>query len=335
MRKGLLSLLLVTILMLFAPLMRAEQLRVLHVMSYHISWNWSQQQFEAFREELKDLPIEYKVVELDVKRATRAESNKKARQASRLVDEWKPHLVYANDDSAQDMVTRHFINHSTPFVYSAVNERPKTYGFDQARNIVGVLEEEHFLPSLRLLKAIQPHVRRIAVVTDTDPVWNGTTSRMKRDLEYMPEIEVVEWSRPRNFDEYREKIRAYQDKVDAIAFLGIFAFYGHYGSPVDHEEVQRWTVKNSRLPDVSFWEGRVENGTLCAVALSGTEQGREAGKLARRILMEGKSPAELASTANTKGQPAISLARARELGIQVPAPLLLSSKVKTTYTWTK
>lgn len=326
---------LMAVLILFAPTLQAEPLRIVHVMSYHIGWTWNQEQFHAFRQELADLAVEYQVLELDAKRSDEASVLKQAQKATQLIREWHPHLVYINDDVAQELVTRRFLNHSIPFVYSAVNKRPEDYGFHLARNVVGVLEEEHVLPSLNLLRAIQPRVRKIAVVTDADPAWTGTISRMRRELKGLPEVEVVDWARPDSFSDYQKKIREYQSSADAIVFLGIFTFSGKHKKPVHFEQVQRWTAENSRLPDVSFWESRVENGTLSAVGISALEQGREAGKLARKILVDGASPADLQSVASTKGQPFISLARARDLGLPIPASLLLSSKVKTEYAWSK
>ena len=321
------------LLLLFTPLVQAESVRVLHVMSYHRSWEWNREQFEAFKTELADLSVEYKVVELDGKRVSKEELQRRADEANRIISEWKPHLVYANDDIAQEVVTKKHINHPIPFVYSAVNKSPQDYGFDKATNITGVLEHEHFLPTIRLLKQIQPKVKKIGVITDADPTWHGVLARMREDLADIPDIEVVEWLQPKSFGEYKKKVGEFQKKVDALALLGIFQFMGSSGSYVDYQEVLRWTAENSRLPDFSFWDTRIDRGTLCAVTVSGIEQGREAGRIARKILVEKTPPASIAAKPTTKGRPAVSLARAKDLDITVPSSVLLSSKVAKTYIW--
>ena len=60
-----------------------------------------------------------------------------------------------------------------------------------------------------------------------------------------------------------------------------------------------------------------------------------AGRLARQILVEGKSPASLPIRATTKGLPVISLARAKKLGIAVRSEQLLAAQVIATFEWDK
>jgi hypothetical protein len=89
------------------------------------------------------------------------------------------------------------------------------------------------------------------------------------------------------------------------------------GKNVPDADVLQWTAENSRLPDFRFWRDRPDHGTLCAVTVSGYAQGFAAGKLVRGILVEGKSPASYAMEPTVKGEPVISLARAKRLGIPV------------------
>jgi ABC-type uncharacterized transport system substrate-binding protein len=96
----------------------------------------------------------------------------------------------------------------------------------------------------------------------------------------------------------------------------------------------RWTVENSKRPDFSFWDDRVEYGTLCSVYVSAHGQGYAAGRIARRILA-GEKPSELADEVNSKSSPIISLARANKLGLRVNSTLLLSTRVVTEFPWDK
>jgi ABC-type uncharacterized transport system substrate-binding protein len=69
------------------------------------------------------------------------------------------------------------------------------------------------------------------------------------------------------------------------------------------------------------------------VAVSGHAQGLQAGKLAREILIDGRSPNRLPMMPTRMGEPIISLRRARQLGIKIQAGTLLSSKVINKYEW--
>lgn len=312
----------------------AAPLRILHVASYRLDWTWNKEQFESFKEGLGIPDANYKVVELDAKHKDASKRAAAIQEAVTLIEQWKPDLVYTNDDYAQSEVAVKYLDSAIPFVYSGVNKEPADYGFDKARNITGVLEREHFLGTLALLRSIKPQGRlKLAIVLDDDPTWTGVKARIVRDLARRDDIEGVQWLQPRTYEDYKAQVSAMQGKVDALGTLGIFRFTKPGGGYADYEEVLRWTVDNSRLPDFSFWDTRVERGTLCSVTVSGIEQGRLAGKMARRILVDKVAPAAITPEPTSKGRPMISLARARRLGLQIDSGVLLGAEVLSRFSW--
>ncbi|MBW2065852.1 MAG: hypothetical protein JRJ03_13110 [Deltaproteobacteria bacterium] len=309
--------------------------KVLHIMSYHSPWKWTDDQFKGFKYALRDLDIEYRVFQMDAKRKSSKEWIQEAgREARRLIDTWKPDLVYTTDDSAQEYVAKYYLNRDIPFVFSGVNGDPHQYGFVGSSNITGVLEGEHFIPSVSLLKKIVPEVRKIVVIVDTGATWAGVLKRMRQRLDQLPPgVKIVGWDVIHTFDEYKQRMEDYQGKVDAVALLGIFTYKDEDGNNVPYTKVLRWTAENSRLPDFSFWKDRISYGTLCTVTVSGYEQGLAAGKIARGILAEGRSPPSYVMKPTVKGEPVVSLARARKLGIRIPSSILLAVQVVTRFAW--
>lgn len=313
---------------------RAAAPRILHVASYRMDWVWNREQFESFKEGLGLPDASYRVVELDAKHKDAARRAAALREAAAVIEQWKPDLVYTNDDYAQSEVTAKYLNSDIPFVYSGVNKEHADYGFDRAKNVTGVLEREHFLGTLALLRTIRPMARpRLAIVLDDDPTWVGVKARIQRELARRDDIDSVQWLQPKTFDDYKAQVTALQDKVDALGTLGIFRFTRPGGGFADYEEVSRWTVENSRLPDFSFWDTRVERGTLCSVTVSGLEQGRLAGRMARRILLDKVAPSAIAPEPTAKGRPMISLARARKLGLKIDSTVLLGAEVLPRFVW--
>lgn len=309
-------------------------LRILHVMSYHSPWRWTDGQLAGFKEGLGDIPAEYLVFQLDTKRFNSPEEKAaRGREARSLVEAWKPDLIYATDDDAQELVSRHYLNTGIRIVFSGVGSEPKTYGFDQAKNVTGVLEHEHFLESVRLLKAIVPSLKRLVVVLDEAPMWQPVVDRMRARLSELPGVEVVAWEYISTFAEYQARIQAYPEMADGIALIGIFNFKGADGKNVPYQEVLRWTAEHSKLPDLGFWIDRVYYGTLVAVTVSEHEQGLEAGRLARAMVLEAKPAPDLPMKPTTKGLPVISLARAKRLALPVRSRELLSSMVIRYFEW--
>lgn len=310
--------------------------RILHVMSYNSPWRWTDGQLQGFKDAMHGLPVEYNVFQMDTKKnSTSAMKEKKGKEARDLIETWKPDLVYTSDDDAQEYVAKYYVNKTLPFVFSGVNNEPKTYGFAGSSNITGVLEEEHFVESVKLLRAIVPGVKRIAAVFDNASMWDPVKARMKERMQRLPGVEMVAWDTIETFAEYKRKIAEYQGKADAIALIGVFNFKDEGGKNVPYQDVLKWTAENSKLPDFGFWVDRVYFGTLCAVTVSEREQGLAAGRIARAILVDGKSPSGFPMKPTVKGAPVISLARADKLGIKVKSGLLLSAEVVKKFDWDK
>ena len=308
--------------------------RILHVMSYQSPWRWTDGQLQGFKEAMRGLPVEYNVFQMDTKKNSTTEmKKKKGKEARDLIETWKPDLVYTSDDDAQEYVAKYYVNKTLPFVFSGVNNEPKAYGFEGSGNITGVLEQEHFVESVTLLRAMVPGVKRIAAVFDNASMWNPVKARMKERMRRLPGMEMVAWDTIQTFAEYKRKIAEYQGNADAIALIGIFNFKDEDGKNVPYQDVLKWTAENSKLPDFGFWIDRVYFGTLSAVTVSEREQGLAAGRIARAILVEGKSPSSFPMKPTVKGAPVISLARADKLGIKVKSGLLLSAEVVKKFDW--
>lgn len=308
--------------------------RILHVMSYHSPWRWTDRQFEGFQESMAGVDVSYEVFQMDTKRQSGLEQiERKARQARALIDSFAPDLVYTTDDDAQEHVVRHYVGASIPFVFSGVNNDPATYGFAGSPNVTGVIEQEHFVESIALLRRIVPGAARIALVFDDAKMWAPVRARIAAALARVPGASIVANDTILTFADYKRRMQEYPRIADAVGTIGIFSLKDEGGRNVPYQAVQRWTAENSRLPDFSFWIDRVHFGTLCAVTVSEREQGRAAGRLARAILTRGRSPSEFPMVPTTRGAPVASLARARALGLRLDADLLLSTEIVPRYEW--
>jgi ABC-type uncharacterized transport system substrate-binding protein len=313
----------------------AKKFKILHIMSYHSPWEWTDNQLNGFKAALKGLDVEYKVIQMDTKNHSDEESKQKvAQEAKDLINTWQPDLVYTSDDDVQKYVVQDYLNKDIPFVFSGVNADPAQYNFVGAKNVTGVIEHQHFVESVELLKKIAPDVKKIAVVIDDSPFWNGVTEQMKKEESRLPQdVKIVSWDLIKTYKEYQQKVKEYQSTVDAIALLGIFNFKDEQGKNVPYQQVQQWTAENSNLPDFSFWVDRVTFGTLSSVTVSAYEQGLAAGEMARGILVEGKSPADFPMKATIKGEPVISLARAKKLGLPIDSDILLTARIMDKFAW--
>ncbi len=221
------------------PVGTARELKILHVMSHHSPWRWTDGQLQGFKDGLA-APAQFKVFQIDAKRqSTPEEMQARAREARAAIDRWKPDLLYTSDDEAQDLVARHYVNTELPVVFSGVNKPPQSYGFDGAPNVTGVLEHEHSLQSIRLLQALAPGARRFVAVFDEAPLWPSVQARMKAATAGLADVEFVAWDTVRTFEEYKTKVKDYQTGADAIALIGVFNFKDEQGKNVPYQQVMR------------------------------------------------------------------------------------------------
>ncbi|MGV3573486.1 MAG: ABC transporter substrate-binding protein [Ramlibacter sp.] len=308
--------------------------KILHVMSYHSPWRWTDWQLESFQQAL-GVPVEVKVFQMDTKRNSTPEAKERVgAEARALVASWKPDLLYTSDDDAPQFVSKHFVNTPMPIVFSGLNADPAVYGFAGATNVAGVQEVEHFSDSVKLLQSFVPKAKKFVVVLDDARMWEPVVGRMRAQVPKLG-IEVAAYERIQTWAEYKTKMASWQDKVDAVALIGIFNFKDDAGKNVPYQEVLKWTAENSKLPDLAFWLDRVQFGTLCSVTVSEREQGAAAGKLARAILVDGKAPNTLPMQPTTKGAPVINMARAKKLGLQIDPKALQGVEQVQRFDWDK
>lgn len=315
----------------------AQGFRILHIMSFNSPYTWTDKQLEGFKAGLgKDVKAEYKVFQLDTKRQSSKEAQaENSRLARKLIDEWKPDLVYTSDDDAVQLVTSHYVNKPLPFVFSGVNKTAEDHGIKGATNITGVFEREHILESIHLLQTLKPGIKRIQIFSDNAAYWPQVIGRVRSLSREHKEFSLVGVDQPLAYADFQRLVLDNPNQADAYLILGNFNFKDAKGADVPYPQLQQWLAENSKIPDLSFWEDRMIHGTLAGVTVSAFEQGHAAGKLAHSILIEHRKPSALPITATTKGVPVISLPRARQLGITPPSTQLLSSSIITSYIWDK
>ena len=309
--------------------------KIFHVMSFDSPWRWSDGQFAGFKEGLgDDLDARYQVFEMDIKRyASREEQAERGRQARAMIDAWEPDLLYISDDAGIDHVARFYANGPMPIVFSGANKTLAEHGLEGTSNLTGVLEREHIAESIRLLRTLVPSVNRIAVISDPAPHWVPVIRRIRDRLPELPGVALVAVDVLDTYAEFQSRVLAYEEIADAVIYLGVFNFLDDQGKTVSYEDLQRWVVETSTRPDVSFWIDRIHFGVLASVTVSELEQGLAAGRLARAILLDGASPADFHPEPTVKGRPAINLARAKQLGINVKSTQLLTSEMVLGFQW--
>jgi len=311
-----------------------ETYEILHIMSYHEGWEWTEAQLEGFQTALEGCNVEYTVRAMDCKNHADDEyRNAKADELQSYIDENKPDLVYVSDDEGMQYVASRYADSELPFVFSCVNKSVDEYGLKDAKNVTGVYEVEHFGSSFELMQEIVPDIKDVIVIFDRAEMWNDVKQRMLDVVGDYPDVNFIFLDPIMTFEQYKQTILEYNGKVDALCLVGVFNYADENGESVFYQDVLKWTEENSTIPDFTFWIDRIDNSTLCSVAISGFEQGYTAGQMAKKILVDKTSPEDIETTHTAKGSVAINSKRAAKLGLVIDADLLLGAEVYTKYQW--
>ena len=309
-------------------------IKIFWLNSYHSDFALITENIKAFKNvfEKDGIIIEVKEFDLDELRDVSVEHKKIANEeAIKMIDAYKPDLIYATDDGAQAAILK-YINTNIPIVFSGVNEDPQKYGYNKTKNVTGVLEREHFIETIDFLESLYPNkIKKIGVISHDASQWKVVMERIQKQTSKFPEIEFIGWDRVHTFEEFKNKIIEYQKNgINAIMHFNITGLVDENGNNLPETVAANWLVKNSNIPEVTFWSFAVENGALLSVEVSSEEQGKKAGDLARAILIDGKFPSSFEFKATEKGLRYLNLARAKSLGLKqedIPSVILINSKI--------
>jgi ABC-type uncharacterized transport system substrate-binding protein len=291
--------------------------RVLLVHSYHPEYAWVDTITQGVQTAIQGQGIDLRIFYMDTKRHTdepwKIGAGERARAA---VEEFRPDVVLASDDDAQQYFAKAYVGGALPIVFCGVDADPTKYGYP-ASNVTGVIERPHFRESLALAQRLRP-IQRIAVLSCHDSTSVAALGFMKQE---QLDVEVVEWLMVDDFDEWQAAVARWNDTVDALVIRSYQAVKVPGGADnVPPKQVAEWTVQHTTLPTIAFHDFEIRDGVLVGVVKSGAEYGRQAMEFGLQIL-DGTSPAALPITRAKLGIPTINRETARRLGISLTPEL--------------
>lgn len=276
---------------------RKPKVLVLH--SYGPEYAWTRDVDVGLRRGLGDLHrYTLRWHYMDLKRHPWPASRQQAgTQARRIIDEWKPDLLIAVDDDAQEYAAKFYANHPhIKIVFAGLNGGVEPYGYEKANNVTGVLERP---PLAALRDALQlgggARGRPLRMIEISD-----ASENVRRDHEFM---EGFDWAPLEHrgtrlvstFPEWQQVVLAAAQDADMIMTINYRQLRRSANDSrlVPPNEVVRWTVAHTPVPMVGLNGFFVEDGGMLAIAKSPFEQGELAASMAHQILDEGVAPARI------------------------------------------
>ncbi len=263
--------------------------RVLILHSYYTEFSWVRDINVGIQRALKDRPYNIRYHYLDTKRHPQMDFKQKAgARARRMINEWRPDVVIACDDNAQQYVMKYFVDNSDiSILYAGVNGDLSRYGFTDGNNVSGIAETMPWSAAKHQLENLLPPGSRLLHISD-----DSTSSEAVHDdilaCDWVP-FKMLGSHQIGTYDEWKKIVLSAEGKADCL----LITHYHTIRDPKDSEKIIKpakvieWTEANTSLPTMGFWGFFVADGGMMAVGLSPYEQGEEAARMAVDILENG------------------------------------------------
>ncbi|MBL7208645.1 MAG: hypothetical protein ISS52_00965 [Dehalococcoidia bacterium] len=315
----------------------SANLKILVVHSYHEGWGWNQDIQKGIIEglsrrgyvEQQDYQIRTFYMDTKVTYVTTEQVEERGEEAIDLIWEYKPDLVFVNDDDALKYVAVAYVekypDESIPFVFSGTNLDPSIYApinslEKPGGTITGALERFPFHDAFTLGKRIVPQGTRIVLMADPSSSSTFVVNTFKEqylDKVSDPPLEVIGPIQVNTFEDWKERIERYQTEADLLGILTYHQLRDEEGHIVPAPEVVDWTIHNNFLPEVGILTFHAEDGFMAALGVSGYKSGIYVGILGGEIL-RGARPGDIPIIDPEVTDIAFNLERAAMLEIELP-----------------
>lgn len=294
-----------------------ESKKVLYINSYHEGYTWSDGIEKVIKSNLNKskLNIELKIFRMDSKRnKSKNFIEKKALEAKRIIEEYKPDVVIVSDDNAvKYLLVPYFNNSSIPFIFCGVNGSSKKYNLSKD-NTTGMIEVKLVLDSIKNITKFTKG-NKIAYLNDN-------TISAKKDGVFFENVlnKSIKKVYVNTLKQWKDEFLNIQNNADIL-------FFGYPSGINDwtksKAELKKFIKLNTKIPSTS-WNASLKELTLLTFAMSSEEQGDWASKKTIEIL-KGKKINQIPVTKNKKGDIYINLSLSKKLGITFPFDLVDNS----------
>jgi putative tryptophan/tyrosine transport system substrate-binding protein len=254
-----------------------------------------------------------------------------------------PDILFVYDDDVLRHIGGKLLDTDLPIVFAGVNLLPTKpdYAWKKdgsftalaeslerpGHNITGVQERVCFRAGFQLLHRIVPKAKTTLFLSDNSLI--GTELiRMAGGEGALdnPFITIVKKAYTDSFETLKELILDYQDKVDSIVLFLPWTLEDKDGNHVPQDQVVRWMLQNNKRPGIAYLDILAEEGYLCGMVVDMVKQGFYTGILGGRIL-KGEKPADMPILDPVANRIIINLARAKQLGIDIPFDVMEDADV--------
>jgi ABC-type uncharacterized transport system substrate-binding protein len=289
--------------------------KVLYIDSYHQGYPWSDGVTAGIQTTIEPTGAVLEIVRMDTKRNNSDAFKKQAAEkVVAKIEEMKPDVVIASDDNAANFViSKHYKESETPFVFCGVNWDASAYGFP-CSNVTGMIE---VAPAKQLVGYLSKHAdgNKVGYLAADNETERKEAAHIKKKFG----IDIQE-SFVTAFDDWKASFAAMQTSVDML-ILGVYSGIEGW----DDAEANSFVAAETAIPAGAMYDYMGELALL-ALTKKPYEQGEYAALTALRIL-KGTKPADIPVAMNKQSDVIVNMKLANKLGVTFDVALLKMAKV--------
>ena len=295
--------------------------------SYHAEFQWDEDYRQALAEMLPGEALTFQ--EMDTKRIPKESFPAAAEAAWSAYTRLRPKAVVLGDNNAVRLLGPRLAHEDVPVVFLGLNGALEDYMPERSPRMTGVLERPQLDRSMEAMVGLLPTPpRQVLVLFD-----GSETSRsvLEETFGGQTRLELagatLDLRLLSDWNLWQEAVgTAKEEGYDAI-LLGLHQVVFDGSEHLDSEAVLRWTSEKTKLPLFAMWDFSVgPEGALGGYVVSGTEQGRAAGRMVGRILA-GEAPSQIPVVDLADGELRFSARQLERFGLRLPPEMELRSKL--------
>lgn len=253
------------------------------------------------------------------------------RAARAAIIKWQPDVLVTLDDNAAREVMLPLVDSELPVVFSGINNTPEHYNghkrFMNSRktpghNVTGIHEKLHVAKSLQVMKEIVPDLRRFVVLIDDSPSGRAVRKQVEQELTGNTGNVLYSFWLAHDFAEYKRMIQRINSDPAIGSYYPICTRLENGGGRVvSVPEITAWNLAHCTKPAMAVNFGFVRLGLFGGASVNFSAMGRQiAAKVA--AILNGTGAGDIPVEDAEDYALVFNLARARQLGLSIPADLL-------------
>jgi ABC-type uncharacterized transport system substrate-binding protein len=271
-----------TIIFTMIVFLQMQRKTVLILHSYNTDYSWVRDVNEGIKRVLKEKSfVNVSWHYMNTKNHPELSYKQKAGAIARKVTDFvNPTILFAVDDDAQELVAQFYKDRPNMYiVYAGVNALPERYGYEKAKNVVGILER---IPINGVKDAVFIFAKQMGLkgtpivchVADKSLVVQFDDYNLHHSKDWAPIILgpsfLVE-----TFDEWKKAILEADKYMDFMMISNYRKIARSKSDPkfVPYQEAMHWAFANSPVLIIGINAFVCEDGAAISVATSPFEQG--------------------------------------------------------------